>query len=51
MQTASKRGKLQTEDLIFLIRKDRKKYARAKELLGMYDELKRAKKAFEVENL
>eukprot|EP00027_Filamoeba_sp_ATCC50430_P011599 CAMPEP_0168545332 /NCGR_PEP_ID=MMETSP0413-20121227/2905_1 /TAXON_ID=136452 /ORGANISM="Filamoeba nolandi, Strain NC-AS-23-1" /LENGTH=175 /DNA_ID=CAMNT_0008575429 /DNA_START=29 /DNA_END=553 /DNA_ORIENTATION=+ len=33
MQMGSKRGKLQTEDLIFLIRKDRKKYARAKELL------------------
>lgn len=47
MQVAMRRGKLQTEDLVFLIRKDRKKHARVKELLIMYDELKRARKAFD----
>ena len=36
MQVATRRGKLQTEDLVFLIRKDRKKHARVKELLIMY---------------
>lgn len=38
---------MQAEDLVFLIRKDKKKYARAKELLVMHEEIKRAKKAFE----
>ncbi len=47
MQVASKRGKLITEDLIFLVRKDTKKHARVKELLFMYDELKKARQAFE----
>lgn len=49
MQVAAKRGRLQTEDIVFLIRKDRKKHARVIELLRMYDELKKAKKAFEIE--
>jgi len=48
MAVASKRGKLATEDLIFLVRKDKKKYARVKELLSMYEELKRARKAFDM---
>jgi len=49
-EISSKRGKLQTEDLVFLIRKDRKKYTRVKELLVMHEELKNARKAFELEN-
>jgi transcription initiation factor TFIID subunit 13 len=49
VEVSQKRGKLQTEDFVFIIRKDRKKYARVKELLIMHEELKRARKAFEVE--
>eukprot|EP01111_Echinosteliopsis_oligospora_P009459 TRINITY_DN2776_c0_g1_i6.p2 TRINITY_DN2776_c0_g1~~TRINITY_DN2776_c0_g1_i6.p2 ORF type:complete len:115 (-),score=29.77 TRINITY_DN2776_c0_g1_i6:79-384(-) len=49
MEVGTKRGKLQTEDLVFLVRKDRKKYARVRELLRMNDELKRARKAFDME--
>lgn len=49
IQVSTARGKLQTEDLVFLIRKDRKKYARVKDLLLMYEELKRARKAFETD--
>jgi transcription initiation factor TFIID subunit 13 len=44
MRVANKRGKLQTEDLVFLIRKDRKKFARAAELLRMNDEIKKARR-------
>jgi transcription initiation factor TFIID subunit 13 len=47
MQVSAKRGKLQMEDLIFLIRKDKKKYDRVAELLRMHEELKRARKAFD----
>ena len=50
MEIGSTRGKLITEDFVFLIRKDKKKYARVKELLMMHEELKRAKRAFEFEN-
>ncbi|BBM98656.1 transcription initiation factor TFIID subunit 13 [Marchantia polymorpha subsp. ruderalis] len=46
---ASKRGKLTTEDIMFLVRKDSRKFARVKELLAMNEELKRARKAFEVD--
>lgn len=49
VQVSAKRGKLMTEDIVFLIRKDRKKYNRVKELLVMHEEIKRAKKAFELE--
>jgi len=49
MEVAAKRGKLQTEDLVFLVRKDRKKYTRVLELLRMNEELKRARKAFDLE--
>ncbi|GBG80878.1 hypothetical protein CBR_g31434 [Chara braunii] len=48
-EVASRRGKLQTDDLVFLIRKDVRKFARVKELLHMHKELKRARKAFEVD--
>uniref|UniRef100_A0A1D1XUP5 Transcription initiation factor TFIID subunit 13 n=1 Tax=Anthurium amnicola TaxID=1678845 RepID=A0A1D1XUP5_9ARAE len=46
---ASKRGKLLTEDFLFLIRKDMPKLHRCTELLSMNEELKQARKAFEVE--
>ncbi|GLJ11935.1 hypothetical protein SUGI_0180510 [Cryptomeria japonica] len=46
---ASKRGKLLTEDFLFLLRKDLPKLNRCTELLAMNEELKRARKAFEVD--
>lgn len=50
MQIATKRGKLNTEDLLFLVRKDNKKYTRVVELLRMNEELKKARKAFDVDD-
>ncbi|KAG1365283.1 putative Transcription initiation factor TFIID subunit 13 [Cocos nucifera] len=49
----SKRGKLLTEDFLYLIRKDSPKLHRCTELLSMNEELKQARKAFDVseENL
>ena len=40
-------GKVQVEDIIFLVRKHPKMYARVRELLVMNEELKRARKAFD----
>ncbi|XP_042475751.1 transcription initiation factor TFIID subunit 13-like isoform X2 [Macadamia integrifolia] len=48
-ETASKRGKLLTEDFLFLIRKDLPKLNRCTELLSMHEELKQARKAFDVD--
>ena len=41
-----KSGKIHINDIVFLIRKDRKKYARVKDLLRMNEELKKARKDF-----
>ena len=49
-RVASKRGKIKTEDFLFVVRKDPKKYARVEQLLLMNDELKRARRAFEVDD-
>jgi transcription initiation factor TFIID subunit 13 len=49
MSVATKKGRLQTEDVLFVIRKDRKKYGRVLSLLTMNEELKKARKAFELE--
>ncbi|EFA74643.1 transcription initiation factor TFIID subunit [Heterostelium album PN500] len=46
-QVSTKRGRFQTEDLVFLVRKDAKKYHRVIELLKMNEELKKAKRAFD----
>ncbi|KAL0916313.1 hypothetical protein M5K25_013814 [Dendrobium thyrsiflorum] len=46
---ASKRGKLLTDDFLYLIRKDMPKLHRCTELLSMNEELKQARKAFEVD--
>ncbi|XP_033635274.1 transcription initiation factor TFIID subunit 13-like [Asterias rubens] len=43
-------GRVQVEDMIFLIRKDSRKYARVKDLLMMNEELKKARKAFDEAN-
>lgn len=40
-------GRVQVEDMVFLVRKDRRKYARVKDLLTMNEELKKARKAFD----
>uniref|UniRef100_A0A915KDP0 Uncharacterized protein n=1 Tax=Romanomermis culicivorax TaxID=13658 RepID=A0A915KDP0_ROMCU len=42
-----KTGKLQLEDVWYLIRRDPKKYCRVKDLLTMNEELRRARKAFD----
>ena len=42
-------GKFRTDDILFVLRKDLKKYARVEELLFMNEELKRARKAFDVD--
>lgn len=39
MQVAQKRGKLEADDLVFLIRKDKKKYARVQHLLRLQREI------------
>ncbi|KAG5231689.1 transcription initiation factor TFIID [Salix suchowensis] len=48
-EMGSKRGKLSVEDFLFLIRKDPPKLNRCTELLSMQEELKQARKAFEVD--
>lgn len=40
-------GRLSVEDIIFIVRKDAKKYSRVKELLVMNEELRKARKAFD----
>lgn len=40
-------GRVQVEDVVFLVRKDARKYARVKDLLTMNEELKKARKAFD----
>ncbi|KAF5741537.1 transcription initiation factor TFIID subunit 13-like [Tripterygium wilfordii] len=47
--TGSKRGKLSVEDFLYQIRKDMPKLNRCTELLNMQEELKQARKAFEVD--
>jgi len=42
-----RQGRISVEDIIFLIRKDPKKYSRVKELLIMNEELRKARKAFD----
>ena len=45
-----KKGRVHVEDIVYLIRRDPKKYARVKELLTMNEELKKARKAFDAES-
>ena len=42
-----KKGKVHVEDILFLVRKDPKKYTRVKDLLNMNEELKKAKQIFD----
>jgi len=50
---AQRRGKMKpgTEDIVFSVRKDPKKLARIEELLRMNEELKKARKAFDVDEM
>ncbi|KAK6090816.1 hypothetical protein P3W45_000061 [Vairimorpha bombi] len=45
---AKLKGKTKTEDLLYCIKRDRKKYLRVKHLLMTNEELKMARKAFEM---
>ncbi len=40
-------GRVQVEDILHLVRRDPRKYARVKDLLTMNEELKKARKAFD----
>ncbi|CAG0885834.1 unnamed protein product [Darwinula stevensoni] len=42
-----KSGRVQVEDIIYMVRKDARKYARVRDLLNMNEELKKARKAFD----
>lgn len=48
---AALKGKVGVEDILFLVRKDQRKWARIKELLEMQAVIKEARKAFEEEDL
>jgi hypothetical protein len=50
-EVAEHRARLTTEDLVFLVRKDARKYGRVKELLRMNEELKKARRAFETQDV
>lgn len=40
-------GRVQVEDVLYLVRKDKRKYSRVHDLLNMNEELKKARKAFD----
>lgn len=44
-------GKITIEDMMYLVRKDKKKCQRVKELLLMNEELKKSRKAFDIDIL
>ncbi|KAG7595591.1 Transcription initiation factor IID subunit 13 [Arabidopsis suecica] len=48
-EIGSKRGRLLVDDFLYLIRKDLPKLNRCRELLAMQEELKQARKAFDVD--
>ncbi|KAG6575785.1 Transcription initiation factor TFIID subunit 13 [Cucurbita argyrosperma subsp. argyrosperma] len=48
-EIGSKRGKLSVEDFLYLMRKDPRKLNRSTELLSMNEELKQARRAFEID--
>ena len=45
------KGKIKTEDLLFVIRKDKRKIKRVKELLKANEKLLRARKAFDFDEI
>ncbi|KAK2098138.1 Transcription initiation factor TFIID subunit 13 [Saguinus oedipus] len=48
--SVGRQSRVQDEDIVFLIRKDPRKFARVKDLLIMNEELKRARKTFDEAN-
>ncbi|KRH93103.1 Transcription initiation factor IID subunit [Pseudoloma neurophilia] len=46
---AKLKGKTKTDDLLYVIKKDRRKYLRVKDLLMTNEELKNARKSFNIE--
>ncbi|CAA7017195.1 unnamed protein product [Microthlaspi erraticum] len=48
-EIGTKRGRLVVDDFLYLIRKDLPKLNRCRELLAMQEELKQARKAFDVD--
>lgn len=46
---AKLKGKTKTDDLLYILKKDRRKYLRVKNLLRTNEELKNARKAFDFE--
>lgn len=45
------RGRTKTEDLLYTIKRDRRKYSRAKELLTTNEELKRARNPLDYDSI
>ncbi|OAG28794.1 transcription initiation factor TFIID subunit 13 [Nematocida displodere] len=45
------RGRTKTEDLLYTVKRDRRKYTRAKELLTTNEELKKARNPFDYETV
>lgn len=43
------KGKTKTDDLLYILKKDRRKYTRVKDLLATNEELKNARKTFDLE--
>lgn len=50
-QKAMQRGKITLADMMYVIRKDKRKRNRVEELLLMNEELKKSRKAFDIELL
>jgi len=48
-RVSKSRGRAKTEDLLYVIKRDRRKYLRAKELLTTNEEIKKARKIMEYE--
>ncbi len=46
-QDVGKNGKISVEDVIYIVRRDHRKYSRVRDLLSMNEELKKARKAFD----
>ena len=46
-QDVGKNGKISVEDVLHIVKRDQRKYARVRDLLSMNEELKKARKAFD----
>lgn len=50
-KAAKRSSKITVDDIMYLVRKDKRKCNRVKELLVMNEELKKSRKAFDLESL